>query len=71
VTGNTSPAPDEPYPLIIDSVTKQRRELMTALTATIFLAAGLAASFIALTAWCAMLRAGTRQSPRRTLLQGF
>jgi hypothetical protein len=44
---------------------------MTALTATICLAAGLTASFIALTAWCAMLRAGIRQGSRRTLLHGF
>jgi hypothetical protein len=43
---------------------------MTALTATICLAATLTASFIALTAWCAMRHAGVRHD-RRRMLHGF
>ncbi|HWL31015.1 MAG TPA: hypothetical protein VNQ50_02685 [Xanthobacteraceae bacterium] len=43
---------------------------MTPLTAAICVAAGLIASFIALTAWCAMLHAAARQG-RRRMLHGF
>jgi len=43
---------------------------MTALTATICLAAGLTAGFIALTAWCAVVHADARQS-RRPAMHGF